>query len=275
MKKLLLILLCLPLISLAQQTYVPDDNFEAYLEANGMGNGVPNDDYVTTANINLVYTLSVTYDSISDLTGIEDFSSLHDLNVSGNQLTSLDVSQNTALWTLRCPGNQLASLDVSNHYSLWYLTCGGNQLTALNVSNDTALKYLSCGNNQLTTLDLSTNINLENLQIQLNRQLKSLNLKNGNYMNLTNITIMACDSLECVNVDSVLYATNNWWYILYYNDNAYFSENCYVVGVGEFHKDKELLRITDLLGRETKGKWNEPLFYIYDDGTVEKRITIE
>ena len=37
----------------------------------------------------------------------------------------------------------------------------------------------------------------------------------------------------------------------------------------------ELLKVTDLLGRETKGKTNEPLFYIYDDGTVEKRIVIE
>jgi hypothetical protein len=37
----------------------------------------------------------------------------------------------------------------------------------------------------------------------------------------------------------------------------------------------ELLKVTDLLGRETKGKKNEPLFYIYDDGTVEKRIVIE
>ena len=37
---------------------------------------------------------------------------------------------------------------------------------------------------------------------------------------------------------------------------------------------KELLRITDLLGRETK-QTNQPLFYIYDDGTVEKRIVIE
>ena len=31
----------------------------------------------------------------------------------------------------------------------------------------------------------------------------------------------------------------------------------------------------DLLGRETKGTKNEILFYIYDDGTVEKRIVIE
>ena len=54
MKKLLVILLCLPMIGFGQQTYVPDDNFEAYLEANGIGNGVPNDDYVTTANIETV-----------------------------------------------------------------------------------------------------------------------------------------------------------------------------------------------------------------------------
>ena len=39
--------------------------------------------------------------------------------------------------------------------------------------------------------------------------------------------------------------------------------------------DSKLLKVTDLLGRETKGKKNEVLFYIYDDGTVEKRIVIE
>ena len=39
--------------------------------------------------------------------------------------------------------------------------------------------------------------------------------------------------------------------------------------------NKELLRTVDILGRETKGKKNEPLFYIYDDGTVKKRITTE
>jgi hypothetical protein len=36
-----------------------------------------------------------------------------------------------------------------------------------------------------------------------------------------------------------------------------------------------LLKTTDILGRETKRKKNQPLFYIYDDGTVEKRIVIE
>ena len=97
MKKLLLILLCFPLLTLAQQTYVPDDNFEAYLEANGMGNGIANDDSVTTFNISGVTTLDVSIQNIADLTGIEDFTSLTDLDFSSNQLTSLDLSNNTSL----------------------------------------------------------------------------------------------------------------------------------------------------------------------------------
>ena len=44
--------------------------------------------------------------------------------------------------------------------------------------------------------------------------------------------------------------------------------------IGEHAKDKELLKVLDLLGKESK-QTNQPLFYIYDDGTVEKKIIIE
>ena len=45
--------------------------------------------------------------------------------------------------------------------------------------------------------------------------------------------------------------------------------------VKEHTTNKELLKVTDILGRETNGNKNEPLFYIYDDGTIEKKIIIE
>ena len=51
-----------------------------------------------------------------------------------------------------------------------------------------------------------------------------------------------------------------------------------IVNIDEFNQVKntrQLLKITDLLGRQKKGTKNESLFYIYDDGTVEKRIVIE
>ena len=39
--------------------------------------------------------------------------------------------------------------------------------------------------------------------------------------------------------------------------------------------NRKLISIVDVLGRESKGTRNEPLFYIYDDGSVEKQIIIE
>jgi PKD repeat protein len=39
--------------------------------------------------------------------------------------------------------------------------------------------------------------------------------------------------------------------------------------------NRELLKVVDILGRNANGNKNEPLFYIYNDGTVEKRIVIE
>jgi hypothetical protein len=41
------------------------------------------------------------------------------------------------------------------------------------------------------------------------------------------------------------------------------------------NREKTLLKVTDVLGREIPYQERTPLFYIYDDGTVEKRITIE
>ena len=44
--------------------------------------------------------------------------------------------------------------------------------------------------------------------------------------------------------------------------------------INEHNSNKELIKVTNILGRETKGTKNKPLFYIYNDGTVEKRITL-
>lgn len=43
----------------------------------------------------------------------------------------------------------------------------------------------------------------------------------------------------------------------------------------ENYSERKLLKITNLLGRETKGRNNEVLFYIYDNGIVEKKIVVE
>ena len=243
MKKLLLILLCLPFIGFGQQTYVPDDNFEAYLEANGMGDGITLNDSVFTSAIDTVTFLDVVSMGIFDLTGIEDFIALTNLycywnqlttlDVSGatalthlycfgNQLTTLDVSQNTALTSLTASDNQLTSLNVSGATALTHLYCSINQLTSLNVSGATALTLLYCHNNQLTSLDVSQNTSLISLVCSSN-QLTSLDLRNGNNTGLTNFSSEVNPQLYCIDVDDVVWSTNNYQII---DSQQSFSNNC-------------------------------------------------
>ena len=40
-------------------------------------------------------------------------------------------------------------------------------------------------------------------------------------------------------------------------------------------KERTLIKITDVLGRETNGRENKLLLYLFDDGTVEKKIILE
>jgi hypothetical protein len=183
------------MIGFGQQTYVPDDNFEAFLEAHGMGDGIMLNDSVLTGNIDTVTTLNVEWSYIADLTGIEDFDSLQALSCSGNPLTILDVSTNLALTSLICHHNQLTSLDVSQNLALTYLFCIFNQLTTLDLSANLALTQLYCDFNQLTTLDLSTNLALTQLYCDYN-QLIILDVS-------TNLALISldCDYNQLTNLD--------------------------------------------------------------------------
>ena len=74
--------------------------------------------------------------NISDLTGIEAFTNITGLLLTNNALTTINVSQNTALE---------------------YLWVKNNNLSSINISQNTALEYFSCEENQITALDLSAN----------------------------------------------------------------------------------------------------------------------
>ena len=240
------------MIGFGQQTYVPDDAFEAYLEANNMGNGIANDDYVTTASINTINTLDVNNMNIASLIGIEDFIGLQALYCGLNQLTSLDLSNNINLENLHCPENTIATIDFSNSVNIMYVNCENNQIYSLDISQNSLLVHLELKDNNLFYL----------------------NLKNGANNLLNHMRVTDNPSLTCISVDDSLWATNNWNVFQDIDPQQYFSNNCPPSAIQEHTTNKELLKVTDLLGRETK-QTNQPLFYIYDDGTVEKRIVIE
>ena len=49
-----------------------------------------------------------------------------------------------------------------------------------------------------------------------------------------------------------------------------------VTSIGEINSsNKKLIKVVDVLGRETSLNSNQTLFFIYDDGTIEKRYIIK
>ena len=103
----------------------------------------------------VIKSLNIYGASISNLTGIENFTNLNTLFCEENQLTTLDVSALTNLSSLFCAKNQLSYLNVSGLTKLDQLGCETNLLTNLDVSTLSKLTYLSCFDNKLTSLDLS------------------------------------------------------------------------------------------------------------------------
>ena len=66
------------------------------------------------------------------------------LNVSGNQLESLDISQSPNIQKLYCNNNNLTTLDVTKHRQLVELNCEANHMTELNLETNSLLQYLKC-----------------------------------------------------------------------------------------------------------------------------------
>lgn len=149
-----------------------DPNFlEALLSAHHLDNETQNIDTNGDGKISVNEAQNVTYLSlydytndksfnITDLSEIKYFTSLEYLYCECNQLTTLDLSQNTSLIEVECWGNRLTSLTVNNCSSLRLLVCEENQLSTIDLSTNESLSHFECGWNNFEVLDLSKNIEL-------------------------------------------------------------------------------------------------------------------
>ena len=206
MKKTILFFLFLvtTLVCYSQYTAVPDPNFENFLEANGMGDGVPGNGQVLTANIEDVITLDLDSQiGVTDLTGIEDFAALEWLDFSYNLVEQVNLSQNTMLKTLGCTFNPLTYLDLTNNTQLEWLSCQGNQLESLQL-NSPYLEIIECYENYLSTLDLSSATALSELYCSEN-QLEALNITQNSNLILLDAGGNELTSLDISNNEALIY----------------------------------------------------------------------
>ena len=114
---------------------------------------------------------------IKDLTGIECFKNVEELQLRGCRVTELDLRKlrklvnidigdspnltklvlrtQNSLGKLNCENCKLTSLDVSGAPNLVWLECQDNRLTSLTLGTNNYLKHLWCYGNNLTALDVS------------------------------------------------------------------------------------------------------------------------
>ncbi|WP_324720406.1 hypothetical protein [Salinimicrobium sp. HB62] len=159
--------------------FVPDNNFERALidlgrDSDGtLNHRIKRSQVVGVTELHISDpinnpALPTVNEKISNLTGIEAFTSLSVLDCRKNQIQKLKLFNNTQLTELHGTGNQLTELDISNNPLLSVLFIQGNQIQELDLVNNSDLTVLECGSNQLVELDVSQNLSLRVLGFGLN-----------------------------------------------------------------------------------------------------------
>lgn len=226
-------------------TDIPDANFEQALIDFGYDTGTP-DGTVPTDNISGVTNLNVNSRSITDLTGIEDFAALKNLDCFSNQLDSIDLGQNTSLEQIDCSNNPLVHLDITGTTNLLWLYTDFCDLEELDVTQNILLEELDIEMNEFESIDVSQNVNLLELYCTYNNittldvshmnsltfiqcsnnELTCLYVDNGNNVNM-NIIAYNNPDLTCVEVDDTSWAIANWTPAgLNIDSTASFSTDC-------------------------------------------------
>jgi len=102
-----------------------------------------------------------------DLVGL--FTNLEILDLSSNDIKSLDLSKNINLLNFCGTNNSLDGIDLSNNVNLYRLELNDSKLTSIDISKLVNLELFQCYVNQLTSLDVSNNPKLSLLHCYENK----------------------------------------------------------------------------------------------------------
>ena len=187
----------------------PDENFRQYVKDEF---DKDESDSLSADEIAAVQAIDVTNSSTTSLKGIEYFTALKYLFV-GSPITTLDVSKNTELTSIKCHGTKLTTLDTSHNTKLVSLECNdAPTLTSLNVSQNTELKVLRCNNNALADLDLTNNTALKTLECGEN-EFTTLDLSKNTslkYFGFFNGKLSSLDLTNNTNLEELYFCGNNF-----------------------------------------------------------------
>jgi len=238
-------------------------------------------DSIEVLMIDSLFSLSVLECNSNNITELNLLGnpSLTELWCWDNQLDNLNLSNNIYLGYLFCGENNITSLDVSM-LDLYDLSCQNNAISSINIENNYSLEWLTCYNNNLQDINLTVNTNLIVLNVGnvssqpsiYSNDLNSLDLSNN--CNITTFYSKGNPNLECIQVCDISAANN--WNTQNIDAQHFFSDGCnYTAITEENESNQKIISIKDIYGRESSIHTNSFLFYIYQNGKVEKLIILD
>ena len=183
------------LVAINEQNF-PDNAFRGYItdECDLDGNG-----YLSVSEISSVKSMwldaFIENEQVSNLDGIDKFYNLEKLYCADLGLSSLDISKNQKLNTVRASGNNLKTITIGSLPNLTVFDCSENSITSLDVSGCPQLSDLKANINKIATLDLSKNKELTKLNVFQN-ELSELDLSNN-----TKLVQLRCSSNHIAELD--------------------------------------------------------------------------
>ena len=147
---------------------------------------------------------------ITNLTGIEFFANLKNLDIQSQSLNNLDILNTlTKLETLNCSNIKLASLNLTSLINLKAVFCFNNNLENLFLNGLLNLEQIHCSGNKLKNLNLQGVHNLIQLNIA-NNPLTEIDLSNLSKLNALTINnnFSSLDFSNLINLESLTIGDN-------------------------------------------------------------------
>ena len=145
---------------------IPDPNFEQALIDLGIdSDGIVNEQILRTDALAITGVLNVSYKNISDLTGIEAFVNITKLYCQHNQISSIDLSNNSELTLLAIWNNQLSTIDLTSNFKFKDLYADNNSISSLTFAESNLIERINLRSNPISELDFSAFPNLFQVDI--------------------------------------------------------------------------------------------------------------
>ncbi len=146
---------------------------------------------------------------ITDPTGIELLPSLVYLDIEGNSIGSLDLSQQVELNTLNANDNGLISLNVSSSTKLDTVRAADNVLTTIDFSNNLLIDEIDLSNNSLTSINLTGLAGLAKLLLN-NNNLEVIDTSDLETLNRIELSDNQITTIDLSNVRFEIYEVELW-----------------------------------------------------------------